>query len=111
MDEKSLFTQFWIKESKTTRHCVADRQRRKLIMEAIESGTAEWAPSPAPATMQELCAAYDAQSADIVHHRGQITTYLRAMGIDGAADLWAERGRAVGNRCAPVGHTGLGAGC
>ena len=139
MDEKSLFTQFWTKESKTTSKVLSripdgsdyrpDPKSRtareiawqivneeKMIMEALESGTAEWAPSPVPATLQELCAAYDAQSADIarrlpslpaarwegtltffgsarpaapmawsflfdiVHHRGQITTYLRAMG-------------------------------
>lgn len=139
MDEKSLFTQFWIKESKTTSKVLSripdgsdyrpDPKSRtareiawqivneeKMIIEALESGTAEWAPAPAPATMKELCAAYEAQSADIVrrlqslsaarwegtltffgsaraaapmawsflfdvvHHRGQLTTYLRPMG-------------------------------
>ncbi len=139
MDEKSLFTQFWTKESKTTSKVLSripdgsdyrpDPKSRtareiawqivneeKMIIEAIERGTAVWVPSPAPTTMQELCAVYDAQSADIVrrlqslptarwegtltffgsarpsapmawsflfdivHHRGQITTYLRAMG-------------------------------
>lgn len=87
-----------------------------MIIEALETGRAEWAPPPAPATMQEVLAAYEAQSAgmparwkglpaerwrgtleffgrdrpaspmawsflfDIVHHRGQISTYLRPMG-------------------------------
>jgi uncharacterized damage-inducible protein DinB len=139
VDEKSLFAGFWEKESKTTSKVLAripegsdyrpDPKSRtareiawqivceeKMIIEALETGTAEWAPAPAPATMKELCDAYDTQSAaivrrwaslpaarwegaleffgqkrpaspmawsflfDIVHHRGQITTYLRPMG-------------------------------
>ena len=139
MDEKSLFTKFWIDESKTTSKVLAripegsdyrpDANSRtakdiawqivceeKMIIEALESGKAAWAPAPAPATMKEVQAAYDAQSADLakrwkalpearwngeldffggkrpaspmawsflfdlVHHRGQITTYLRPMG-------------------------------
>lgn len=88
----------------------------KMIIDALENGSAEWAPAAVPATMKELCDAYDRQSMeiarrwqalpadrwdgtltffgsqrpaspmawsflfDIVHHRGQITTYLRAMG-------------------------------
>ncbi len=139
MDEKSLFTEFWTKESKTTSKVLAripessdyrpdpnSRTAReiawqivseeKMIIEALETGAAEWAPAPAPETMKELSETYDRQSAeivrrlqallperwegtlaffggqrpaspmawsflfDIVHHRGQITTYLRAMG-------------------------------
>jgi uncharacterized damage-inducible protein DinB len=139
MDEKSLFTGFWTNESKTTRNVIAripegsdyrpDPKSRtaqdiawqivceeKMIIEALESGKAEWAPPPMPATMKEILAAYEEQSAgmeqrwqalpaerwegaleffgserpaspmawsflfDIVHHRGQITTYLRPMG-------------------------------
>ena len=139
MDEKSLFTRFWTDESETTRKVLAripegsdyrpDPKSRtaqeiawqivceeKMIIEALESGTAEWAPPPLPATMKEVLAAYEEQSAkmpgrwkalspdrwdgmlqffgserpaspmawsflfDIVHHRGQITTYLRPMG-------------------------------
>lgn len=139
MDEKTLFTDFWTKESKTTRKVLAripegsdyrpDRKSRtaqeiawqvvceeKMIIEALESGKAEWAPPPMPATMKEVLEAYEKQSAameqrwtslpkarwegslelfgsqrsaspmawsflfDIVHHRGQITTYLRPMG-------------------------------
>ena len=139
MDEKSLFTDFWCKESKTTSKVLSripegsdyrpDPKSRtardiawqivgeeKMIIEALETGRVEWAPAPAPETMKELCDTYDTQSADIdrrlhalsderwhgtldffgsqrqaapmawsflfdiVHHRGQITTYLRPMG-------------------------------
>lgn len=139
MDERSLFTKFWTDESKTTRNVLAripeasayrpDPKSRtaheiawqivceeKMIIEALESGKADWAPAPKPATMKEVLAAYEEQSADIirrwsdlpaerwegaleffgserpgspmawsflfdiVHHRGQITTYLRPMG-------------------------------
>jgi uncharacterized damage-inducible protein DinB len=139
MDEKSLFTKFWLDESKTTRKVLAripdgseyrpDKKSRtareiawqivceeKMIIDALESGKAEWTPPPLPSTMKELLDAYDEQSAgmdrrwaalpsarwdgtldffgkeapaspmawsflfDIVHHRGQITTYLRPMG-------------------------------
>jgi uncharacterized damage-inducible protein DinB len=139
MDEKSLFTEFWTNESKTTRNVLAripeasdyrpDPKSRtakeiawqivceeRMIIEALETGKAEWAPPPMPSTMKDVRAAYEAQSAamaqrwaalpaarwsgkleffgaerpassmawsflfDIVHHRGQITTYLRPMG-------------------------------
>ena len=139
MNEKSLFAGFWTNESETTRKVIAripdgsdyrpDPKSRtareiawqivceeKMIIEALESGKAEWAPPPMPATMKEVLEAYEEQSAgmperwaelpaarwdgtleffgsqrpaspmawsflfDIVHHRGQITTYLRPMG-------------------------------
>ena len=139
MDEKSLFTEFWTNESKTTRNVLAripegssyrpDPKSRtaheiawqivceeKMLIEALESGRAEWAPLAQPATMKEVVETYEKQSAaivgrlkalpperwagmleffgssrpaspmawsflfDIVHHRGQITTYLRPMG-------------------------------
>ena len=139
MDERTLFTNFWVNESKTTRNVLAripegsdyrpDAKSRtaqeiawqivceeKMIIEALETGKAEWAPPPMPATMKEVLEAYEKQSAgmdqrwkalpaerwegtldffggqrpaspmawsflfDIVHHRGQITTYLRPMG-------------------------------
>jgi uncharacterized damage-inducible protein DinB len=139
MDEKTLFTTFWQNESKTTRNVLAripegsdyrpDPKSRtareiawqivceeKMLIDALESGKAEWAPPPLPATMKEVVETYDAQSAatkerwkalsderwggtldffgsqqpaspmawsflfDIIHHRGQITTYLRPMG-------------------------------
>ena len=139
MDEKSLFTNFWLTESETTRKVLAripegsdyrpDPRSRtakeiawqivceeKMIIDALEQGKAEWAPPPMPGTMKEVLGAYESQSAamadrwnalpadkwqgdmeffggtrpsapmawsflfDIVHHRGQITTYLRPMG-------------------------------
>ena len=139
MDEKSLFTKFWTNEAKTTHKVLGripegsdyrpDPKSRtaheiawqivceeKMIIEALENGTAEWAPPPMPRTMKEVVDVYDAQSEkmierwkslpaerwdgkleffgkerpaspmawsflfDIVHHRGQITTYLRPMG-------------------------------
>jgi uncharacterized damage-inducible protein DinB len=139
MDEKELFTRFWLDESKTTRNVLAripegsdyrpDPKSRtaqeiawqivceeKMIIDALESGKAEWSPPPMPASMKNVLQAYEEQSAtmperwndlpsaswdgaleffgserpaapmawsflfDIVHHRGQITTYLRPMG-------------------------------
>ena len=139
MDDRSLFTTFWTNESTTTRNVLAripegsdyrpDPKSRtaqeiawaivceeKMLIEALESGKAEWAPAPLPATMEEVLATYEKQRGgvtarlkalpdarwdgtleffgsqrpaspmawsflfDIVHHRGQITTYLRPMG-------------------------------
>ena len=139
MDEKSLFTNFWTKESRTTRNVLAripegsqyrpDPKSRtaqdiawqilceeRMLIDALESGKAEWTPTPAPATMKEIvetlreAECVDCRTAggaaggkvvrrpgifrkqrpaapmawsflfDIVHHRGQITTYLRPMG-------------------------------
>ena len=139
MDEQALFTKFWLDEATTTRKVLAripegsdyrpDPKSRtareiawqivceeKMIIDALESGKAEWAPPPMPATMQGVLEAYEKQSSDmttrwtnlsaarwdgaldffgserpaspmawsflfdIVHHRGQITTYLRPMG-------------------------------
>jgi uncharacterized damage-inducible protein DinB len=138
MNEQSLFTKFWTAEANTTSKVLSripegsdyrpDPKSRtakeiawqivceeKMIIAALESGKAESWP-PVPATMREVSAAYDRQSADIiarltvlpasrwdgtleffgrsrpaapmawsflfdiVHHRGQITTYLRPMG-------------------------------
>ena len=139
MDEKSLFIKFWTHEAETMRTVFAripegstykpDPRSRtaqeiawqiyceeKMIVDALESGVASWAPPDSPKTMKEVLKAYEAQSADIlkrwqalpaarwsgdldffgttrpasplawsflfdiVHHRGQITTYLRPMG-------------------------------
>ncbi|HTH64279.1 MAG TPA: DinB family protein [Gemmatimonadales bacterium] len=139
MNEQSLFVKFWTNESATTRNVLAripegsdyrpDPKSRtarqiawqivceqRMIIDALESGTATWAPPPVPATMKAVLEAYDEQTAgiaerwsrlpaerwdgtleffgrqrpaspmawsflfDIVHHRGQITTYLRPMG-------------------------------
>jgi uncharacterized damage-inducible protein DinB len=86
MDEKALFTRFWTNESKTTRNVLAripegsdyrpDPKSRtareiawqivceeKMIIEALETGTTEWAPPPMPATMKEVLAEYERQSA------------------------------------------------
>lgn len=139
MNEKALFTKFWTDETKSTRKVLAripegsdyrpDPKSRtaqeiawqivceeKMIIEALENGTAEWAPPPMPSSMKEILAEYDRGSAaipqrweslpqekwdgeleffgqrrpaapmawsflfDLIHHRGQITTYLRPMG-------------------------------
>jgi len=139
MNEKELFTDFWSKESKTTRKVLSripegsdykpDPKSRtareiawqivceeKMIIDALENGKVEWAPPPIPSTMKEVVDTYEKQSDqikerwsslpaerwngkldffggerpaspmawsflfDIVHHRGQITTYLRPMG-------------------------------
>lgn len=87
MDERALFTSFWIKESATTRRVLEripegssyrpDPRSRtaqeiawqivseeRMIVEALESGQLAWTPEPIPATMAEVLAAYDAQSAD-----------------------------------------------
>jgi uncharacterized damage-inducible protein DinB len=139
MDERALFTKFWTQESKTTRNVLAripessdyrpDPRSRtaqeiawqivgeeKMLIEALETGEAAWNPPPMPASMKEVLAEYERQSAevlkrwdalpqskwdgalsffgserpaspmawsflfDIVHHRGQISTYLRPMG-------------------------------
>jgi uncharacterized damage-inducible protein DinB len=139
VDDRSLFTEFWTKEAKTTRKVLEripegsdykpDPKSRtaqqiawqivceeKMIIDALESGKVEWAPPPMPKAMKDVVATYEKQSADvirrwkelpterwngtleffgnqrpaspmawsflfdIVHHRGQITTYLRPMG-------------------------------
>jgi hypothetical protein len=103
MDERSLFTKFWEQETKTTHNVLAripegsdyrpDPKSRtakeiawqivceeKMIIEALESGKAEWAPPPIPATMKEVLEAYDRQSAGMVERWKALPTYLRPMG-------------------------------
>ena len=144
MDEKALLLKFWEKEGKTTRSVIAripegsayrpdpkSRTAREIswlivreemiLADGIEKGKLEWEEVPAPATMNEILAAYDRHLEhvvrrfqaieparwerrvpfmfggqeimnetgyenawgflfDIIHHRGQISTYLRAMG-------------------------------
>jgi uncharacterized damage-inducible protein DinB len=139
VDDRELFQRFWADESRTTAKVLAripegsgyrpDPKSRtaqeiawqvvceeRMIIAALERGTAAWDPPPAPATMREVLAAYEAQAAtlparwkalpaarwegnldffgterpagamawsflfDIVHHRGQLSTYLRPMG-------------------------------
>ena len=139
MDEKQLFTNFWVTESETTHKVFAripedstykpDPKSRtaqdiawqiiceeKMIIEALETGKVEWAPPAMPKSMKAIAETYGTHSTDlaarwkalpadrwsgsldffghsrsasqmawsflfdIVHHRGQITTYLRPMG-------------------------------
>ena len=139
MDERTLFTGFWTNESRTTRNVLAripegsdyrpDPKSRtaqeiawqivceeKMLIDALETGRADWTPTPTPPTMKAVVEAYEQQSAgmekrwhalpsdrwdgtleffgsqrsasalawsfffDIIHHRGQLTTYLRPMG-------------------------------
>jgi uncharacterized damage-inducible protein DinB len=139
VDNRSLFGTFWSDESKTTQKVLSripegseyrpDPKSRtareiawqivceeKMLIDALETGKAEWAPPPTPGTMKEMIDIYEKQSAeilerwtalpdsrwdgtlewfgsqrpaapmawsflfDIVHHRGQISTYLRPMG-------------------------------
>src|SRR5687767_5605448 len=88
VNEQSLFTKFWTDESKTTRNVLAripegsdyrpDPKSRtareiawqivceeKMLIEALETGKAEWAPGPIPATMREVVETYETQSAAI----------------------------------------------
>lgn len=139
--EKDLFIGFWTHESKTMQKVLsripeaseykpdpASRTAQeiawqivceeKMIIDAVESGRAEWAPPEMPKSMKAILKAYEDQAAqmerrwkavsaerwagtleffggqrpaapmawsflfDLVHHRGQITTYLRPMGSE-----------------------------
>ena len=139
MNERERFVELWSKESATTQKVVEripegsdyrpDPKSRtareiawqiiaeeRMITEALEQGTAQWAPPPLPPTMREIVDVYTRQRSelserwgrlsaerwagsveffgtvrpaaamawsfllDIVHHRGQISTYLRPMG-------------------------------
>src|SRR6478672_7569933 len=85
MDEKTLYTNFWTKEAKTTRTVLSripdgsdyrpDPKSRtakeiawqiygeeKMIIEALENGKADWAPGKVPETMQEVLDEYDRQN-------------------------------------------------
>ena len=102
-----------------------------MIIDALESGKAEWAPPPMPATMKEVLETYEQQSAEMREAlegsaRREVERHARVLrqpaprvadglelplrhrappradhdvpaadGIDRAADLRAERGRAV----------------
>ncbi len=95
MTERSLFTTFWTNESTTTRKVLAkipegsdyrpDPKSRtaheiawqivceeKMIIEALETGKAEWAPPPLPATMKEVLKAYEEQSAGMAGRWGEL---------------------------------------
>jgi hypothetical protein len=85
MDDRSLFTDFWIKESGTTRKVFSripegsdyrpDPKSRtaqeiawqivceeKMLIEALETGKMEWNPEPMPPMMKDVLATYEAQS-------------------------------------------------
>ena len=89
MDERALFTKFWEDESTTTGKVISripegsdyrpDPKSRtareiawqivceeKMLIDALETGKAEWQPSPAPESMKEMHGIYEKQSADIV---------------------------------------------
>jgi hypothetical protein len=89
MDEKSLFAKLWTDETKTTAKVLSripdssdyrpDPKSRtaqeiawqivceeKMLIEALETGTAAWAPAPVPSSMKDVYNAYEAQSADVV---------------------------------------------
>ncbi len=139
MTEQERFTSLWIAESGTTSKVLSripdgstykpDTKSRtaqeiawqivceeRMLIDAMETGHAAWAPPEMPAAMKDVAAAYAEQSRrmadrwkalpadkwsgtldffgtrrdaagmawsflfDIVHHRGQIATYLRPMG-------------------------------
>lgn len=86
MNEKALFTKFWTDESATTSKVLSripegstyrpDPKSRtaheiawqivgeeKMLIEALENGTAVWNPGPLPATMKEVVDAYETQRA------------------------------------------------
>ena len=42
----------------------------RMLIDALESGKGEWSPAPAPATMKEIVAAYEKQSASITEAIG-----------------------------------------
>jgi hypothetical protein len=88
MDEKTLFTNFWNNEAKTTRNVLSripegsdyrpDPKSRtaheiawqivceeKMLMDALETGKVEWSPAPTPTTMKEVVETYATQCADL----------------------------------------------
>jgi uncharacterized damage-inducible protein DinB len=110
MDEKSLFTNFWNKESATTRKVLAripegsqyrpDPKSRtaqdiawqilceeRMLIDALESGKAEWSPAPTPATMKEIVETYEQQSASIATR----LTALSEARWDGTLDFFGKQ--------------------
>src|SRR4051812_11738030 len=96
MDERALFTKFWNAESKTTAKVIGripeasdyrpDPKSRtakdiawqivceeKMLIDAIETGKAEWAPAPTPATMKEVHSAYESQSAAVIARMNKLS--------------------------------------
>src|SRR5690348_15905620 len=113
MDDKNLFSDFWVKESKTTRNVLAripegsdyrpDPKSRpakeiawqivgeeKMLIDALDSGKAEWAPAPLPATMKEVLETYEQQSAGLC----QRLLALTAARWDGELEFFGKQRRA-----------------
>jgi hypothetical protein len=66
MDEKALFTGFWIKESET----------RSKAFARIPEGS-DYRPEPRSGPAAPLAWSF---LFDVVHHRGQLSTHQRPMG-------------------------------
>ncbi|HEY9226607.1 MAG TPA: hypothetical protein VIP11_08180, partial [Gemmatimonadaceae bacterium] len=88
MSDQAMFTKFWTDESTTTRKVLSripegsdyrpDPRSRtaheiawqivceeKMLIDALETGKAEWAPPSMPSTMKEVLAAYETQADDM----------------------------------------------
>jgi uncharacterized damage-inducible protein DinB len=65
MTEQALFTKFWTHETASQIDC-----EERMIIDGVETGVMK--PPASPLAWSFLF--------DIVHHRGQISTYLRPMG-------------------------------
>jgi uncharacterized damage-inducible protein DinB len=81
MDERALFTKFWTHESGTTAKVLkripegSDYRPDPKSPDARWQGSLDFFGRPRPASPLAWSFLFD-----IVHHRGQITTYLRPMG-------------------------------
>lgn len=95
VDDRSLFTDFWTNESKTTEKVLSripegsdykpDPKSRtaqeiawqivceeKMLIDMLEKGKAEWTPAPTPPSMREVTDTYSQQSADIIRRLGSL---------------------------------------
>ena len=75
MDEQSLFTKFWTTESRTTSKVLGRIPDGSTYRPERWNGTLEFFGGERPASPMAWSFLFD-----IVHHRGQISTYLRPMG-------------------------------
>ena len=79
MNERELFTNFWVRESATTRRVLAHSagmgERWRALRDERWAGAIDFGGRARPASAMAWSFLFD-----IVHHRGQITTYLRPMG-------------------------------
>ena len=142
MTEQERFTSLWIAEARTTSKVLSripdgssykpdDRSRtaqeiawqivceERMLIDAMETGNAAWAPPEMPPAMKDVAAAYEEQSRRMaerrrrhgvelpVRHRASPGTdhdVPAADGFDRAADLRAERRRALRARGTIDGH-------